>query len=70
LAKDRRAHIHEIIDSMDISVTHETLHKGSPHKLVLTKTPDLFKRDRERTKSIETCLALLRRTKLTGDTVS
>jgi len=69
LAKDRRAHIHGIIDAMDIPVTHETLHQGSPHKLVLTKTRDLFTRDEERAKSIEACLAQLRRMKIPGDTV-
>lgn len=63
MAKDRRSHIHGIIDAMDIPVTHETLHTGSPHKLVLTKTPDLFIKDRERAKTIETCLSLLRRMK-------
>lgn len=61
LAKDRRAHIHGIIDSMDIPLTHETIHKGSPHKLVLTKTSNLFARENERAKSIEACLTLLRR---------
>ena len=60
LAKDRRSHIHQMIDAMDIPVTHETLHQGSPHKLVLTKTTELFKKDKERAKSIETCLSKLR----------
>jgi len=45
LAKDRRQHIHQIIDAMDIPVTHETIRKGSPHKLVLKKTPELFAKD-------------------------
>lgn len=61
LAKDRRAHIHQVIESMDIPVTHETLHQGSPHKLVLTKTSELFERDREQAESIELCLANLGR---------
>lgn len=43
LAKDRRQHIHSVIDGMDIPVTHVTHHVGSPHKLVLTKTPALMR---------------------------
>ncbi|MGE3758888.1 MAG: 2OG-Fe(II) oxygenase [Pseudobdellovibrionaceae bacterium] len=60
LAKDRRAHIHGIIDSMDIPVTHETLRQGSPHKLVLTKKSELFTRDKKQAKIIESCLTKLR----------
>ncbi len=41
LAKDRRSHIHGKITDLCISVTHETQHTGSPHKLILTKTPAL-----------------------------
>lgn len=63
LAQGRRAHIHQMIEAMDIAVTHETIHQGSPHKLVLTKTLDLFKRDKERAKSIESCLAKIRKIK-------
>lgn len=64
LAKDRRAHIHQIINAMDIPVTHETLHKGSPHKLILVKTSKLFTRDKDRNKSIEICLQKLRQRKI------
>lgn len=66
LAKDRRAHIHQIINAMDIPVTHETLHQGSPHKLVLIKTSELFKRDRERALLINTSLKNLREHKIMG----
>jgi len=68
LAKDRRAHIHQIIDEMDISVTHETVRQGSPHKLVLIKTSELFARDQERAKSIKDCLAMLRKQKIIEET--
>lgn len=42
LAKDRRQHIHQIIDGSGLPVTHETLRQGSPQKLVLEKTEELF----------------------------
>ncbi len=45
LAKGRRQHIHRIIDSMKLPVTHTTERTGSPHKLHLTKTELLFKRE-------------------------
>jgi len=47
LAKPRRQHIHHRIDETELPVTHLTKREGSPHKLVLTKTPDLFTRDVE-----------------------
>ena len=46
LAKDRRQHIHGIIDGMGLPVTHVTLRQGSPQKLVLKKTMELFTRER------------------------
>ncbi len=48
LAKPRRQHIHQRIDQAELPVTHRTKREGSPHKLVLTKTSDLFTRDAER----------------------
>jgi hypothetical protein len=45
LAKDRRAHIHGIITSCELPVTHVTRRTGSPYTLVLTKTRALFTRD-------------------------
>jgi hypothetical protein len=60
LAKDRRQHIHQIVSGMDIPVKHETLHQGSPHKLILTKTPELFEKSISQTKVIEKSLAKLR----------
>lgn len=64
LAKGRRAHIHQIIESMDIPITHDTLRQGSPYKLVLTKTSELFTRDRALAQSVELCLAKLRQRKM------
>lgn len=42
LAKERRRHIHTILDGMCIGVRHTTERKGSPHKLHLTKTESHF----------------------------
>lgn len=42
LAKDRRQHVHSAIDSAELPVTHQTLRRGSPYTLVLTKTTALF----------------------------
>jgi hypothetical protein len=38
LAKDSRAHIHQILDAHAMSVTHPTRRAGRPFTLVLTKT--------------------------------
>ena len=48
LAKQRRRHIHGIINCMRLPVTHNTEHTGSPHKLILKKTNALFTKDRAR----------------------
>ena len=45
LAKDRRAHVHRIIDAYDLPITHMTRRTGSPFTLVLEKTAALFERD-------------------------
>ena len=42
LAKDRRQHIHQILDGHHLPVSHETTRRGSPFTLVLTKQPVLF----------------------------
>ncbi|RLJ20751.1 hypothetical protein DJ030_06300 [bacterium endosymbiont of Escarpia laminata] len=47
LAKGQRMHIHQVIDAMGVPVTHKTERRGSPHKLHLTKTKQLFLQDRE-----------------------
>jgi hypothetical protein len=38
MAKERRRHLHSIIDSNRCDCTHVTEHRGSPHTLVCTKT--------------------------------
>jgi len=45
LAKSGRAHIHGIIDSHDLPVTHNTRRTGSPLTLILEKTAAIFERD-------------------------
>lgn len=42
MAKERRQHIHQILDGTGFPVTHVTLREGSPFKLVLKKTNELF----------------------------
>ena len=49
LAKDPRAHIHQILDAHDLPVSHTTRRVGRPFTLVLMKTDALFEREvRER----------------------
>lgn len=48
MAKPRREHIHRRIDEAELPVTHQTRREGSPHKLGLTKTADVFRRDADR----------------------
>lgn len=45
LAKDQRAHIHQVIDAHDLPVAHVTRRSGRPFTLVLTKTEALFGRE-------------------------
>ena len=47
LPKERRQHIHKIIDKMLLPVTHKTDHTGRTHKLNLNKTSQLFKKSKE-----------------------
>ena len=42
LAKERRRHVHGVIDAHRLPVAHATLHIGSPQTLVLEKQPALF----------------------------
>ncbi len=45
LSKERRAHVHGMIDRAALPVTHETSRRGSPYTLVLTKQRALFERE-------------------------
>jgi predicted 2-oxoglutarate/Fe(II)-dependent dioxygenase YbiX len=46
LAKERRRHIHSRIDTAELPVRHETRRTGRPYTLVLTKSRDLFTREK------------------------
>lgn len=46
LAKERRRHVHGMIDGAELPVSHQTRRSGRPYTLVLTKTPELFARER------------------------
>jgi hypothetical protein len=61
LAKERRMHIHHVLDGMEAPVTHVTQHVGSPHKLVLTKTQELFALDKARSQDATKALLKLRK---------
>ncbi len=52
LNKNRRSHIHRTIDEMKLPVSYQTQRTGSPHKLVLKKTSELFSRDKKQFKKI------------------
>ena len=45
IAKDQRAHIHQVIDAQDLPVTHVTRRSGRPFTLILVKTEVLFERE-------------------------
>jgi hypothetical protein len=47
LAKDGRRHVHTQIDSAELPVQHQTPRRGRPYTLVLTKTDDLFTRQKD-----------------------
>lgn len=47
LAKPGRQHIHRQIDATGLPVRHTTRRQGRPFTLVLTKTEDLFKQERD-----------------------
>jgi hypothetical protein len=59
LAKDRRQHIHQIIDGSALPVTHVTRRDGSPHKLVLEKTDELFSLEKSEKRAAQLALKRL-----------
>ena len=61
LAKDRRSHVHGVIDAHRLPVSHETIHRGSPHVLMLRKLSALFEQDRARRDAQTALVAWLRR---------
>ena len=50
LAKEHRAHVHQIIERHKLPVAHQTRRAGRPYTLVLTKLEKLFERDTTRRK--------------------
>jgi hypothetical protein len=62
LAKDQRAHIHQIVDAHDLPVSHVTRRTGRPFTLVLVKTDALFEREGRERKLWESDLHWLTKT--------
>jgi 2OG-Fe(II) oxygenase superfamily len=60
LATDGRRHIHTQIDSAGLPVRHQTRRQGRPYTLVLTKTGELFTRQKDARDIAVTDLAWLR----------
>ncbi len=53
LKKDGRQHIHHMIESAELPITHTTRRQGRPFVLVLTKTSEVFEReDRTRVEAV------------------
>jgi 2OG-Fe(II) oxygenase superfamily len=50
LAKEHRAHVHQIIERYELPVSHQTRHTGRPYTLVLAKRETLFEREAARRK--------------------
>ena len=59
LATARRRHVHSQIDSAGLPVRHQTRRKGRPYTLVLTKTEELFTREKDRKQQAVSGLAWL-----------
>ena len=59
LATDGRRHVHTRIDSAELPVRHQTRRQGRPYTLVLTKTDELFTREKEARHKAVTDLAWL-----------
>jgi hypothetical protein len=61
LAKERRQHVHSMIDRFDLSVAHDTIRQGSPYVLMLEKQAILFTRDAKRREAEAEMLAWVER---------
>ena len=59
LAKDGRRHVHTRLDSAGLPVRHQTRRQGRPYTLVLTKTDELFTREKDARHKALTDLAWL-----------
>jgi hypothetical protein len=60
LAKDKRRHVHEVLDTHELPVRHETRRQGRPFTLVLDKTKVLFEREADQRKTWRAELELLK----------
>jgi hypothetical protein len=65
LATDGRRHVHTQIDSAELPMRHQTRRQGRPYTLVLTKTDELFTREKDARRNAMTDLAW--RTSAWGD---
>ena len=59
LATDGRRHVHTQIDSAELPMRHQTRRQGRPYTLVLTKTDELFTREKDARRNAMTDLAWL-----------
>ena len=59
LATDGRRHVHTQIDSAGLPVRHQTRRQGRPYTLALTKTDELFTREKDAWRKAMTDLAWL-----------
>jgi hypothetical protein len=59
LAKDGRRHVHGQIDAAELTVRHDTRRQGRPYTLVLTKTDELFTREKDKRHTAAAYLAWL-----------
>lgn len=66
LAKDGRRHVHTRIDSTELPVLHQTRRTGRPYTLVLTKTEEIFQRNRRARQRDQADLTWLRQSGLIG----
>ncbi|MFW8565157.1 2OG-Fe(II) oxygenase [Orrella sp. 11846] len=57
LAKRHREKICDWIDKLDMPIAYEVVNTGSPHKLILTKTKQLFERSAARRKALDEAYA-------------
>ena len=62
LAKEKRKHVHRMIDTHELPVRHETRRSGRPYTLVLTKTEAVFAGEAAKRRSWEADLSWLRST--------
>ena len=66
IAKQKRRHIHNILDGNELPVSHQTWRSGSPYTLVLNKLPTLHTRESDQRKAWEADLEWLMEQDFTG----